>query len=74
VGSHAPFVSGGREDVKAARVWEMKLRGFEGDIGGCWLVVDWTMLLFVISRGCTIHKGGMGFCDGGFDDGRLKEL
>ncbi len=76
----------------AARVWETKLHGFEGGIGSRWLVVDRTMLLFFVSRGCTICKwgkgrasmrdivssvggrGGMGFCHGGFDDGRLKEL
>jgi hypothetical protein len=92
VGSHAPFVGGGREDVEAARVWATKLHGFEGGICGCWLVIGQTMLLFVVSRGCTVcewgkgsasmrdiisgvgGRGGMGFCHGGFDDGRSKEL
>jgi hypothetical protein len=50
VGGCAPFVGGGREDVKAARVWEMKVHGFDG---GCWLVGR-SMLLFIGSRGCNV--------------------
>ncbi len=60
MGGHAPFVSEGREDIKAARVCEMKLHGFEGGIGSRWLVVGRTMLLFVVSRGCFICEWGKG--------------
>jgi hypothetical protein len=92
LGSQTPFVDGGRENAKAAKVWETKLHGFEDGIGSRWLFVDRTMLLFFVSRGCTVSKRGkgrasvndivsgvggrgeMGFCHGGFDDGRLKEL
>ncbi len=60
MGGHAPFVGGGREDVKAAWVWETKLHGLEGGDGGPWLVVGLVMLLFVVSRGCTVCEWGKG--------------